>query len=560
LQEATVRGIRWLAVMRVVSEAIGLASMVALARLVTPAEFGHAAIALIFITVGVILTFEGFSSALVQRPEISKADRSAAMLMSILGGIVLSAIVYLLAGPLWAPLFGVKTASLIKLVAPTLFISALGGVSRATIWRRLDFRTVSSIDAISMLGGSIAAVALALAGDGATAIVLGSAIQTTLTTVLLMVVAPPPFPRASRSSQREISAFGIPSALAGMAGVAFQNVDYAVLAARLPAATVGLYYRAFNVSVVYQDKLSKIMLQIAFPVYARTESREHLRAFHERVARVHALIIFPFLATIAALAPILIPLVFGPAWRGAVHPTEILAVAGCCAAVLTGYSQVMLAIGRPRPLLYFNIAMVVVYGWGVLLASHQGLIVIACTVSAMYLLILLGVYHFLLRPNVGLSIRRLIPELGPAVAGCAALVALDILLRVRLAGLPDIVIAMVAGPAGLITYALVVRYLFPSAWNDLVTLITRVLPPAARWVRPRRVRTREQDEEAIPVSAVTPWSDPPTAAALATDLVFTPNGRKFHVRMPEQSTTAKPGRAVADASAPDQTSPAVARG
>jgi O-antigen/teichoic acid export membrane protein len=225
LKEATVSGIRWLAVMRVVSEAIGLASMIALARLVTPAEFGHAAIALIFITVGVILTFEGFSSALVQRPEISKADRSAAMLMSILGGIVLSGVVYVLAGPLWAPLFGVKTASLIKLVAPTLFISALGGVSRATIWRRLDFRTVSSIDAIAMLAGSIAAVALALAGDGATAIVLGSAIQTTVTTALLMVVAPPPFPRASRSSQREISAFGIPSALAGMAGVAFQNVD-----------------------------------------------------------------------------------------------------------------------------------------------------------------------------------------------------------------------------------------------------------------------------------------------------------------------------------------------
>lgn len=481
-------GVRWLAVMRVVSESIGLASAVALARLVSPADFGHAAVALIFIMVGVILTFEGFASALVQRSEVTHQDRRAAMSMSIIGGLVLSGIVYALARPLWAPVFGAPTASLIEIVSPSLLIASLGGVSRAMVWRRLDFRMISSIDAICLFAGSVSSVALAVAGVGALALVLGGLIQTTLATVLLCLVSPPPRPGWSRASQRQIAAFGVPSALAGLAGVVFQNIDYAILAARLPATTVGLYYRAFNVSVVYQDKLSKVMAQIAFPVYARTQSREHLRAFHERVARVHAVIIFPFLATSAVLAPILVPLVFGPAWRGAVPATQILAVGGCVAAVLTGYPQLMLAIGRPRPLLWFNILMVAIYGTAVYMASRHGLVVVAITVSGVYLLILLGVYHLLLRRHVGLSITRLLPELGPALTGCAGLVAVDLGLRTLLPGVPGVVVAAVAGSCGLAVYAGIIRVLFPRVWGDLVALVTQVCSPLTRYIRGLRSR------------------------------------------------------------------------
>ena len=65
----------------------------------------------------------------------------------------------------------------------------------------------------------------------------------------------------------------------------------------------------------------------------------------------------------------LVPFVFGSAWKPSVEPTQVLALAGMLAAVLTGYSQVMLAIGRPRPLLAFNVARLLVYAGAVLLAS-----------------------------------------------------------------------------------------------------------------------------------------------------------------------------------------------
>jgi O-antigen/teichoic acid export membrane protein len=497
LKETTIRGLRWLAITRVVAETLAFAAAVALARLISPAEFGHAAVALIFLPLAGILTFEGFASALVQRERIDEDDRRTAVFMSIVGGALLSAVAFLLAWPLWSPLFGPQTASLIKLISPILFIAALGGVSRASLLRELDFRSTSLIDTISVVSGYLVAVGLAVAGLGAKAIVIGALAQMTVSSALLLARAPAPLPRWSLHAHRRVAGFGLPAAGAGLVEVLFRNVDYAILAARLSAATTGIYYRAFNLGVVYQDKLSGVMVQVAYPVYSRTTDRERLREVHERAARVHAAIIFPLLASLMVLAPVLVPFMFGAAWKPSVEPTQVLALAGMLAAVLTGYSQVMLAIGRPRPLLLFNIARLAVYAGAVLLASRHGLMAVAVAVVGAYLAILIGAYHFLLNRYVGISMRRLVPELGPAVSGCIALAAVTVpAMRLLEGSMPRVLLIASVGSAGLVAYAGVLRLGFPAAWQDVRLLVGQVLSPLLQRLRRGRRPKAEPPVEA----------------------------------------------------------------
>jgi O-antigen/teichoic acid export membrane protein len=476
LKEAALGGIRWVMLTRAVSEVLALGATVALARLVLPAEFSHAAVALIFLPLAGILTFEGFASALVQREVVDDSHRRSAVLTSLVGGFVLSAIVLGLSPLLWRALFGAETEGLIALISPIFLLAAIGAVSRAMLWRELEFRTLGLIEMIGLSVGNVLAVALALAGLGATAIVIGALAQIGVTSLLLLIAAPPPLPRWHRGSQREISGFGAPAALAGLVDVMFRNVDYAIIAATLPAAQTGIYWRAFNLGVVYQDKLSGVMLQLAFPVYSRTEDHAELRRLHERAARVHAAVIFPLLASLIVLAPVVIPFVLGSAWAPSVRPAQILAVAGMIAAILTGYAQVMLAVGRPRALLNFNIGMLITYAAAVGIAVSHGLIVVSIVVATVYLGILVGVYRFLLQRYIGLSIGRLIPELGPAIAGCLALVAVTEPLRRLLDPvLPRVLVIAVVGTIGLLVYALALRIVSPATWKDLRLLVARVL-------------------------------------------------------------------------------------
>lgn len=486
LKEATLSGARWLTLTRAVGEILALIAVVALARLLTPAEFGRAAVALILVPLAVILTFEGFASALVQRPSVDETHRRAGVLMSLVGGSLLSAIVIVLVPLVWRPLFGADTAGLIALMAPVFLIAATGGVSRAMLWRRLDFRRISLIDLCSMVVGNALAVTLAVLGLGAKAIVIGALAQTAADSLLLFLAAPAPLPRWHRRAQREIGGFGLPAALAGLVNTLFRNVDYAILAVQLPAARTGIYYRAFNLGVAYQDKLSGVMMQLAFPVYSRTESHDELRRMHERATRVLAAVVFPLLTSFIVLAPVLVPFVFGAAWEPSVRPAQILALAGMMSAILTGYPQVMLAIGRPRALLHFNLVMLAVYAGAVAITASHGLIAVSVAVVIVYAGILAGVYRFLLQRYVGISIARLIPELGPAVAGCLALAAVTEPLRHLLeAAAPRALTIGVVGTVGLIAYTLVLRAVFPSAWSDLRLLVVRVLPPLARLGGPR---------------------------------------------------------------------------
>ena len=85
-----------------------------------------------------------------------------------------------------------------------------------------------------------------------------------------MLVRPVAAALAPAASCARSSHFGGPASGAGLLHVAITNVDYTILAARLSAAQVGFYWRAFQIGVVYQDKISGIMMRLAFPIYSRT--------------------------------------------------------------------------------------------------------------------------------------------------------------------------------------------------------------------------------------------------------------------------------------------------
>jgi O-antigen/teichoic acid export membrane protein len=486
LKQAAVSGVRWFAAAKATTEVLQLAAAIALARLVSPADFGNAAVALILLPLSVILTYEGFGSALVQRKLVHEGHFEAATLTSLLAGVLLSAATFLLAPLVAEPIFSAEIAHLIQLVSPVFALAGLGTVSRAVLSRKLDFRTISMVEAGSLALGSFIAVGLAALGLGADAIVLGGVAASGIASLALLAVTPRRRPRWRSREMSEIARFGGPASAAGVVYVAISNVDYAVLAARLNPAQVGIYWRAFQLGVMYQDKLSGIMMRLAFPIYSRTSDLSEMKRLHERATRIHGAVVAPLLAILIVTAPELVPLVFGDAWRAAVEPSQILAVAGMIAAILTGYPQVMLAAGRPRPLMVFNCCVLVAYAVAVYLTAGLGLVAVAIAVVAIHLAILAAVYLILFRSVLGLPIGRLVTDLAPAVAGSALVLAVGFPLAdlLREAGLAPPLIVLLAGLAGIAAQALALRALFPGVWADVSGLLRRLLPDRKKKFRP----------------------------------------------------------------------------
>jgi O-antigen/teichoic acid export membrane protein len=486
LKDAAVSGVRWMAGAKVMSDGLQFLAAIALARLIAPSEFGNAAVALILLPLSVIATYEGFGSALVQRKVIEKAHLQAATLISWTAGVLLSIATYLLAPIVLSPILNPEIGHLVQLISPVFALAGIGTVSRAQLSRNLDFRRITLIETLGLVLGSIASVIFALMGLDAEAIVLGGVVTTAAASFVLVLVAPPPWPRWRAGELREIAHFGAPASAAGILHVGITNVDYAVLAARLSSTQVGLYWRAFQLGVAYQDKISGIMLRLAFPIYSRTKDLTEMKRLHERATRIHGAVVVPCLAILIVTAPEIVPTLFGKAWEPAVVPSQVLAVAGMIAAILTGYPQVMLAAGRPRPLMLFNCCVLVVYGSAVWFTAPHGLVAVAAAVVGVHVAMLAAVYLVLFRAVLKMPIGRLVTDLAPAAVGSALVVAVGMPLAafLRQADVAAIPIVLAVSAVGAFVHLVALRSLFPSVWADLLSLVRRLLPARVSFRRP----------------------------------------------------------------------------
>lgn len=482
LREATLAGVRWMAIARVAVEAILLVSTVILARLLTPAEFGRAAVALIAGSLALAVTRESFGAPLVQRKELDRTHLESAFLLSVSLGAGLAVLTLASASFVAEPLFGEATAGLVRLASPLFLLAGINAVPYAILQRRLDFQRLSRIEMVSRATGAAAAIALALTGLNPEALVLGAVIGAVASTVQAVLAAPPPRPRADRRAIREIGSFGLPAAMSGLVRQTNRNIDYAILGAQMAASQVGLYWRAFQFGVEYQSKISSIMLRVAFPVYSRTRDIAEMRRLRSRIVRAHATLLFPLQAGLIAVAPLLLPWLLGAPWEPAVLPTQILSVAGMTAIVMTGLGPLLLALGKPKALLWWNVGSLLPYAAMIYLLAPVGLIQVCVGVVLLRIVTLLIAHAFLFKRLAGIPMRRLWSDAGPAAVSSAALLAVSFPLVRWLSelGTPVPIALAATGVAGLLTYAIALRLLFFDAWSDVMLLARRVLPQRRR--------------------------------------------------------------------------------
>ena len=489
LTEVAATGLRWITIARVVTELLLVASMIVLARLIPPAAFGMFAIAVIVQELAINVPSEAVGSALVQRKTVAREHLQGGFALALACGAVLTAVALSLTLLVIRPVFGAGTADVFLLTAPWFLLGAIAAVPLAILRRRLDFRRLSLLALTQSLVRSLGSVFLAAVfGLDAGALVLGGLAGIAAMVALALRFAPPPLPRWRREAIRDLLPYGVPAALACFSWVGFRNGDYAIVGAKLGTAQAGFYYRGFQLAVEYQGKISQMMVQMAFPVLARTTDVDAMFALRRRMVRLLTVVVFPALLMLAILAPVLVPWLFGPAWEPAVLPTQILAGAGAATVVIDAVGTVLMARGRTRAMLGYGVAHFVVYVGAVLIFARYGLGAVAGAAVGVHLVFVVVAYQLLLHDRPEKTLRFLWSDISAATVSCWGLAACAVPLDRALAGVdtaPVLHLAVVAA-AGAAGYLAVLRIRFPDDARQLMSLVRRVLPIGRLQARIRR--------------------------------------------------------------------------
>jgi lipopolysaccharide exporter len=478
LRTAAAQGVRWSAISRPLIEVVQLGSIVVLARLIAPSEFGRYAVAGIAAEVAKMLVAGGLVNALVQRKTLDREHAQAGMAIGLLGGSAVTALTLAGASLVVAPIFGARTALLVAILAPLCLVETLVATPIATLRRRLAFRRLSELEILNAVVRVAVSLALALVGLGGEALVLGVVAGALVAAVAAWISAPPPLPRLDRVAARELLGYAVPLSLATISWVGFGNIDYAIVGARLGPLRTGYYYRAYTVAVEYQGKIGLLMNQVGFPVLARTNHEGEVAQLYSQMIRMLTIVLFPLLVLLAIAAPVAVPFLFGPRWGGAIVPTQILALGGASMILFNGVGTVFMATGRVRALLGYGWAQFIVYGVAVFLAAPLGLTAVAIAAAIVHALFAVFFYIVMLQGSSESAMRRLWSDIEPATVSCLglAVVAVPASIALSAAHMPAVLWLAALTLLALPPYLLTLRVLFPAAWRSQCAALGHILP------------------------------------------------------------------------------------
>jgi teichuronic acid exporter len=478
LRTRTVHAAAWVAADKWVNRLASLVVFTVIGRLLDPTEIGTAALAATFVALFQVFAEQGFSDALVQRKDLRREHPESAFWVSVSSSLLFAGALVVCARPISNALGTPELTVPLQVLTASMVLSALSLTPAALLQRDFGFKRLTQRRVIANLLGGMVGVVAAVLGAGVWAIVAQALTSALMGVIVLWAVTPwRPRLRVSWAAVRDLRNVGL--SVIGIQLFAFLNAqaDKLVIGAYINAEALGFYYIGVRIVTILSDVQIAVIQSVSLTALSKVQDDlpRFRRAFGSLTGVSAALGVFTF-ATFAGLAPVLIPLVFGPQWEDSVVIAQVLCAMGAINSVLVFDRSALVALGRSKLALTITAVQCVVGVAAVLVSLPWGIVAVAVAVTVrQYLVWPLRLRS--LRKAFGLSLGAYLWRwLGPALAG---LMVFGVLSGV-LALLPEATgvwaqLAVVAGGGALALtlYGGLGMFMFRPAIADLRTVLIR---------------------------------------------------------------------------------------
>ena len=461
----------------------GLASLVVgivLARLLGPKPFGQIGVAMIIYGLGNLLADAGFSSAIVQTPDLDVRQVQFAFTIQILFGCALTLLVWSIAPLVGNAVSDPGVVAVVRAVAPIFVLQAFGQTATGMLKRQMRFRPIQIAQITSYLVGyAVVGVAMAYAGSGVWSLVAAQLAQSFLySLVVYLKVRHSVRPHLNRSGL-PLLRFGAQITGANLINWGISNLDNVVVGRVFGSTSLGLYSRAFSLANVPVEGFVGTCQQVLFASCSRVElGFERMRRAYLAVLSGIALVTLPTFWSLALCGQPVILGLYGGKWVHAVPLFTAFAVAMPFFALMAIAGPVLAAANQVhqeiRTQAWSLVVAIALFGAG----SRVSVAAVAWTVPVAYAFR----FWFTTRPALrllGLRWRDIGAVVtGPIVAGAfTAVCVYGMLCLIRTIGVPPTVAVVALMTAGLCSFFAVT--LVGGAWIVPAAVTTPVLTRTA---------------------------------------------------------------------------------
>jgi len=328
-------------------------ALIIVARLLQPADFGLFALGMLLFTTIQLCSDFGMVSAVIH----SDADRQKvsfqAFYLTISLNVLLIALVWFNREQVAYWLGQPTIVQLIPWILFMVFIEALGLIPGALLNKEMRFGQVSKAMIVSNTVDNVAAVALAFSGYGLWSLVYGKLLSIMVKVLLIWYAHSSwrwlPLQQWEWSISSGLIRYSYKGTLAGIMDFFNSRWDDWLVGTMLGATALGFYDKAYaltNGTIVGMN--ANILSGVLFPSYIqlRNEPGRLSDAFIKSL-RLSALVMAPVALGLLAIAPEVVPLVFGEQWIPMIPTLQIFAIMAWARPMAGTTSPLFRALGRP---------------------------------------------------------------------------------------------------------------------------------------------------------------------------------------------------------------------
>lgn len=349
LGQQVIKGLKVGALLRLAAQLFTWLNTLILIRLLTPDDYGLMAMTMAFIGIFALMGDFGIGKAIIQAQDLSKSQLRQAFTINIISCLSFFCL-FVAVAPVIADFFDEpRVAVLVQAVACQHLIMIFHTLPFALSSRQMLFKEREKVQFYTAVITSIITIAMAAAGLGVWALILGHLFMRLALAIGYNLIAPCwVWPALNFRGFAGMAGFG------GIATVNdvlryFVNIFANISIGRLlTKVDLGVFSVARNLANLPSDKIGELLNHLGLSSFAKLQNEPAVAGqYLHKSTQLASMVLFPMYLGMCAIAPELIPLVLSDKWIVAIVPFQIL----CLTSPLRMLSEMMAtgvtALGAP---------------------------------------------------------------------------------------------------------------------------------------------------------------------------------------------------------------------
>lgn len=480
LDRSLVRGVAWTGAVKWLTQIATWLSTLAVARLLSPEDYGLVGMAVVYFGLITTLSEAGFGTTVIAIRELRGEGLSQMHTLAAMAGAAGFLLSCIVAQPIAAFFDTPPLRWVVIVMSMNIVLLSLRTVPQAALQRHLRFRRVALMDGANSVITATTAVILALAGFRYWALVIAALAGSAAATTIALSSQPLGFRRPNLHELRDTLRVSRDIITSSFAWYVFQNGDFFVAGKMLGAAALGAYTFAWNIAYSVVEKVTGLLTGVTSSIFsAAKHDSALLTRYLTQITGALALVLLPATTGLALVAGDLLVIV-GDKWRAAVLPLRLLVLYAGIRSLTPILSQALTVTGDTRYTMKRSVVAAIVlpigFAVGAWYGGINGIAVawIVCHAPVVLIPLLRRV-----DTHLGIAPRAYLAVLRPAIVSTAIMAACVLTLMLVLPdATPRLATLGVKVLVGTASYAAALWLLFRERVLTLVRLASQLRPGA----------------------------------------------------------------------------------